>query len=55
MEQNLAISEQLKMMQLEADARFSLSPIGQELKRFEINQRMGKMYSESIEELIQKL
>lgn len=47
MEQNLAISEQLKMMQLEADTRFSLSPIGQELKRFEINQRMGKMYSES--------
>lgn len=47
MEQNLAISEQMKMMQLEADTRFALSPIGQELKRFEINQRMGKMYAES--------
>lgn len=38
---------QMKLIAAEQNARFALTPVGQELKRFETLQRMGQMYSQA--------
>lgn len=41
----LAVQQELQILQAKSDATFALTTVGQELKRFEVLQRMGKMYS----------
>lgn len=41
----LAVQQELQILQAKSDATFALTSVGQELKRFEVLQRMGKMYS----------
>lgn len=41
----IAIQQELQLLQAKADATFALTTVGQELKRFEMLQRIGKMYS----------
>ncbi len=41
----VAIPEELQILKAKSDATFALTTVGQELKRFEVLQRMGKMYS----------
>ena len=41
----IAIQQELQLLQAKSDATFALTTVGQELKRFEVLQRMGKMYS----------
>lgn len=43
----LTVTERLQIMKAEQDAKFALTPVGQELQRFQINQRMGQMYAQS--------
>lgn len=37
----------MKLITVEQNAKFALTPVGQELKRFETLQRMGQMYAQS--------
>ena len=37
--------ESLQQLQMRADAEFQLTKVGQELRRFEILQRMGQLYA----------
>lgn len=37
--------KELQLLQAKSDAAFALTPVGQELKRFEVMQRMGQMYA----------
>lgn len=41
----LSLQQELQLLQAKSDATFALTAVGQELKRFEVLQRMGKMYS----------
>ena len=41
----IAIQQELQLLQAKSDATFALTTVGQELKRFEMLQRIGKMYS----------
>lgn len=41
----IAIQQELQLLQAKSDATFALTTVGQELKRFEVLQRMSKMYS----------
>lgn len=43
----MTIPQQLSILKAEQEMKFALSPVGQELKRFEVNQRMGQMYAQS--------
>lgn len=43
----LTVSQRLQLLKAEQDARFALTPVGQELQRFQTNQRMGQMYAQS--------
>lgn len=46
-QEELQLKNQLQLLQAKSDAEFALTHVGQELKRFEVMQRMGKMYSTS--------
>lgn len=39
--------QQVELMKAESEARFALTPVGQELQRFQTNMRMGRMFAES--------
>ncbi len=41
----LTVQQELQILQAKSDATFALTTVGQEIKRFEVLQRMGKMYS----------
>lgn len=41
----VSLQQELQLLQAKSDATFALTSVGQELKRFEVLQRMGKMYS----------
>ena len=41
----ITLQQELQLLQAKSDATFALTNVGQELKRFEVLQRMGKMYS----------
>lgn len=44
-ESEISVQQELQLLQAKSDATFALTTVGQELKRFEVLQRMGKMYS----------
>lgn len=41
----IAIQQELQLLQAKSSATFALTPVGQEFKRFETLQRMGQMYA----------
>lgn len=41
----ITVGQELQLLQAKSDATFALTTVGQELKRFEVLQRMAKMYS----------
>lgn len=41
----VAIQQELQLLQAKSNATFALTPVGQEFKRFETLQRMGQMYA----------
>lgn len=41
----ITVGQELQLLQAKSDAAFALTTVGQELKRFEVLQRMAKMYS----------
>ena len=42
-----AQANELQIIQAKRDAEFSLTPVGQTIKQFEVMQRMGNMYTQS--------
>lgn len=45
--QNPQVNNDLQLIKTKSDAEFALTPIGQQVKQFEMQQRMARMYSES--------
>lgn len=45
--QNQQVNNDLQLIKTKSDADFALTPIGQQVKQFEMQQRMARMYSES--------
>lgn len=47
MDTNEKLKEEMQLMQLKQSGEFSMTPVGQIIKQFEVTQRMGQMYSQS--------
>lgn len=43
----MRLDKELQLMQTKSQMQFALTPVGQALKQFEVNQRMGQMYAAS--------